>query len=63
MTGYYFIDSTGTTELEDKIYGSCEPYCMTEAEVRSLSREWDVDLFEVMHEASADEIATYGIGE
>ena len=60
---YYFIDSTGTTELEDKIFGSCEPYCMTEAEVRALSREWDVDLFEVMHEADEDEINTYGIGE
>lgn len=60
MKTYYFINSDINPEA---IYGSEYPYCMDLAEVERLSREWDVDLFGQMHEATADEIAEFGIGE
>ena len=58
MVKYYFV----TNEMDvDRIYGNIEPYCMTEEEVKHLSAEWDVNLFEQMHEATADELAQFGI--
>lgn len=56
---YYFVDKL---EDIDSIYGNQEPYCMTEDELNHLSKEWEIDLHDVMHEASAREIETYGIG-
>lgn len=55
---YYFV----TNEMDvDKVYGNAEPYCMSEAEVKRLSQEWEIDLFEQMHEATADELAQFGV--
>ena len=47
----------------DRIYGDQYPTCLSRAEVERLSKEWAVDLLSVMHEASAEEIAEYGISE
>lgn len=44
----------------DEIFGDQQPTCLDEAEVRRLSAEWERDLFEIMHEASDDEIAQWG---
>ena len=60
MKTYYFV----TNEMDaDGIYGNAYPYCMTEEEVKYLSAEWDVNLFEKMHEATADELAQFGTGD
>lgn len=55
---YYFVTDL---ELSDEIYGSSQPYCMSEDEVVRLSREWETDLFESMHEADADELKRWGV--
>lgn len=47
----------------DSIYGSQYPVCMTEAEVRRLSKEFGTDLFQILHEASHEEIKKYGVSE
>lgn len=57
MKTYYFPNDGHA----DAIYGSQYPVCLDEAEVKRLSREWGEDLFEVMHEATPDEIAEYGV--
>ena len=54
---YWFVNADADI---DSIYGTADPYCMTSDEVKTLSLEWDVDLFEQMHEASVDEISRYG---
>lgn len=55
---YYFINDL---ESADAIYSEVYPYCMSEDEVNSLSREWETDLFEHMHEADADEMKRWGV--
>lgn len=60
MKTYYFINDNVNP---DTIYGSAYPYCMEQAEVDQLSREWGVDLYEQMHEATEAEIAEYGVCE
>lgn len=60
MKTYYFINDDINP---DTIYGSAYPYCMERSEVDQLSREWDVDLYEQMHEATESEIAEYGVCE
>lgn len=47
----------------DSIYWNQYPVCMTEAEVRWLSKEYGTNLFEVLHEASPEEIEKYGVSE
>lgn len=47
----------------DSIYGDQYPVCMTEAEVRRLNYEFGTNLFEVLHEASLEEIKKYGISK
>lgn len=55
----YYIITEG--RVADEIYGEWNPICLSEDEVRRLSVEYETDLFQVLHEASADEIATYGV--
>ena len=57
----YYICTEGIEA--DKIYGDQYPFCMDADEVKRLSKEWEVDLFKVMHEADEDEIKEYGFGE
>lgn len=47
----------------DSIYGDQYPVCITGAEVRRLSNEFCRDLFEVLHEASEEEVERYGVSE
>lgn len=47
----------------ESVYGDQMPTCLPEEEVRRLSLEWGTDLFEIMHEATTEEIATYGVYE
>lgn len=47
----------------DGVYGDQYPVCIPEEEVRRLSKEFGTDLFEVMHEASEEEIERYGVYE
>lgn len=47
----------------DSVYGNQNPVCLPGYEVRRLSEEFGTDLFEIMHEATAEEIATYGVYE
>lgn len=57
---YYFADD----EYIDSIYGSEHPICIDMAELKRLAREWEMTTAELrrqMHEASAEEIAEYGI--
>ena len=58
MKKYYFINAG---ENPDRIYGDGYPVCIDQAEFDRLSREWDLDLHEIMHEASPEEIAEYGV--
>lgn len=58
MKTYYMIDSNIDP---DTVYGPFNPICLDEAEVKRLSADWEVDLFEQMHEASREEIAKYGV--
>ena len=55
-TMYFLNDLTDA----DAIFGDQQPVCLDHAEVARLSAEWDRDLFEIMHEADADEIETWG---
>jgi len=60
MKTYYFADD----EHIDKIYGDQKPVCIDLAEVKWLANEWDIPpraLLNQMHEATADEIARYGV--
>ena len=57
----YYIATEG--KIADSIYGSQYPCCLSEAEVKRLSLEWETNLFAYMHEASRDEIETYGTYE
>lgn len=60
MKTYYIADSA----YSDQIYGNQEPICIDLAEVKRLAKEWDMtmdELLDQMHEASADEIETYGV--
>lgn len=54
---YYVADD----EYADAIYGDQHPVCMDEAEVKRLSKEWGVNLFEQMHEADDEELEKYGV--
>lgn len=58
MTNKYFFLNDPTDA--DSIFGDQQPTCLDEAEIRRLSAEWERDLFEIMHEASDDEIAQWG---
>ena len=56
---YYFADD----EYIDSIYNG-SPVCIDMAELKRLAREWEMttaELRQQMHEASAEEIAEYGI--
>lgn len=53
----YFPDDSITA---DRIFWDAKPYCMIWSEVERLSREWETDLFTVMHEASEAELRTFG---
>lgn len=57
MKKYYFANE----EHIESIYGDQNPICIEENEVRRLSTEWGIDLFEQMHEASKKEIEEFGI--
>lgn len=57
MKKYYFANEWHI----ESIYGEQNPICIDENEVRRLSAEWGVDLFEQMHEASKEEIKEFGI--
>lgn len=48
-------------ETADRIFWDQHPVCLSPAEVRRLSGEWDTDLFSIMREATDDEIAEYGV--
>ena len=54
----YYIVTEGIEA--DRIYGDQEPICLSATEVIRLSAEWGVNLFEIMHEASPEEIEQYG---
>lgn len=56
---YYFINYDVNP---DTIFGSEYPRCITDKEIARLSSEWGkLDLIESFHEATADEIAEFGI--
>lgn len=57
----YYIVTEG--KIADIIYDSQQPCCLSEPEVRRLSREWETNLFAYMHEASREEIEAYGTYE
>lgn len=57
---YYFPNDLKNA---DSIYGSAYPCCICRNEVIRLSKEWNTDLFAVMHEATKQEIAKYGIAQ
>lgn len=57
---YYFIDSNVDPVM---IYGDGYPVCLSRKEVERLSAECGVNLFDVMHPASALEINEYGVYE
>lgn len=59
MKTYYFPDP----EYIDAIFGGQSPCCLGHEEVARLSREdggWE-NIWEQVHEASAEEIAEYGV--
>lgn len=55
----YYIVTEG--QEADGVYGDQYPVCLPEEEVRRLSNEFGTNLFEVMHEASDEEIEKYGV--
>lgn len=57
---YYFIDERVDPVM---IYGHEYPVCLSRKEVERLSAEWGVNLFDIMHPATAAEINEYGIYE
>lgn len=60
MKKTYYI---ANNEYADNIYGSDDPICIDRKEVNRLAREWDMtakELLDQMHEASKEEIETYG---
>lgn len=60
MKTYYFPDG----KYIDAFFGSAEYICCDMPELERLARDWGVelcDLMEQVHEASADEIAEYGV--
>ena len=59
MKKYYFPDA----EYIDLIFGSESPVCLDREEVDRLSREggeWE-NIWDQVHEATAQEIETYGV--
>lgn len=54
----YWIVTKG--QEADDIYGGQYPVCLDTEEVERLSKEWDRNLFDVMHEATDEEIEQYG---
>lgn len=58
---YYFPDA-GTDGIEI-FTGGESPVCIDGEEVERLSKEWDIDLMEHMHEATPEEIAEYGTSD
>lgn len=60
---YYFPND----EHIDRVFGVEMPCCLDTAEVNRLANEWAVDnetpanVLEQFHEATADEIAEYGV--
>jgi len=58
MKKYYFIDKDIDSDI---IYGSERPICIDAEEIERLNEEWSTNLFEIMHEASADEIEKHGV--
>lgn len=58
MKTYYFINDGINPEC---VYGQEEPVCIDAATVEWLNTEWGVNLFDNMHEASAEEIEEYGV--
>lgn len=59
MKKYYFPDD----EYIDSIFGWQDPICLDRAETDRLSHEdggWE-NIWDQVHEASADEIAEYGV--
>lgn len=59
MKKTYYLPTDGIDP--ETIYGNGEIVCIDEAEIRRLSREWDVDLFQQMRPATNDEVAEYGV--
>ena len=60
MKKYYFANE----EHMDEIYGGESAVCFDEAEVKRLAEEWGMTIDELMdqlHEATEEEIATYGV--
>ena len=52
---YYFADE----EYWDDIYGEAKVQCLPEHVVEKLSEKWDCDLFDMMHEATDEELEKY----
>ena len=52
----YYFPNDG---MADRIFGDQEPCCINEGEVKRLSAEWGIDLFEIMHEATDEEMKNY----
>lgn len=61
MSKTYYFPDPGIYAID--IFGGNSPVCIDGEEVERLSREWDIDLMEHMHEATPEEIAEYGIAE
>lgn len=60
MKTYYFPDD----EHIDKFFGSYDYICVDKRELERLARDWGMSFDELraqVHEASADEIAEYGV--
>ena len=57
----YYVPKDGINP--DTIYGG-EPFtCISEEEIKRLSREWGVNLMEQMREATQEDIEEFGVYE
>ena len=58
MAKYYFVNDNVDPDL---IFGKEEVCCLNEEEVKRLSKAWDTDVFQQMHEATEKEMELYGV--
>ena len=61
MSKTYYFPDPGIDAID--IFGKDTPVCVDKDTVDWLSREWDIDLMEHMHEASPEEIERYGTSD
>ena len=59
MKKTYYLPVDGIAP--ETIYLNGDIVCIDETEIRRLSREWAVDLFQQMRPATDDEISEYGV--